>query len=322
MKETALVLVNPAAGSGAGRRVREKLERLLQGRLSEYKGQLDLAFTDPAGPVQQARESASHYSRIIAVGGDGTASQIIRGIVESGSRTSFGLLPLGTGNDLARVLGTFPPMLRESEKGLAAALHSCLTGKILSMDLLEMEGAGVFINYAGYGLDAAVLTDYLAGQKGGKLSFLRGSRSLRFLFYGYLFLRHLFYRLPPGLEIHLEGNDPLTNGAIPPCMALIIGNIPYYAGGFTLHTGADPADGLFEVILIRGALDAFRVLLARFAPLQLMIKGLCRAQTNRLTWSAPPGIPFQLDGELHPSPLPPSGTIKVAGQISVLVPSS
>jgi len=280
-----------------------------------------VALTDPGGLVSQAREASHHYSRIIAVGGDGTASQIIRGIAESGGETAFGLLPLGTGNDLARMLRTFPPILPETKRGLAAALHSLMKGEVRRIDLLEMEGIGSLINYVGLGLDGAVLDEYLKLREGRLFRLVHPGRSVRFLLYAFCLFRRLFYRLPPGLEIH-AGREKRTilSGKADSLQGVIIGNIPYYAGGFVLHPDSDPTDGLFEITLIRGPLDIFRVLASRIHSFRRRSAGLRQIKTDRLTWSAPRGIPFQWDGERSPSPLPPSGTIKIAGQIPVLIP--
>lgn len=321
MEDRTLILINPAAGGGRGGRLPPLFESLRHhGPLAEG-GEIDVALTDPEGLVSQAREASHHYSRIIAVGGDGTASQIIRGIAEGGGKTAFGLLPLGTGNDLARMLGTFPPMLPETERDLAAALHSLIRGKVRRFDLLVMEGIGPFINYAGIGLDGAVLGTYLKLRKGRFFRLVHRSRSARFLLYAFCLSRRISYRLPPGLEIRAGREEmPIPSGKTGSLRGVILGNIPYYAGGFVLHPGSDPADGRFEVTLIRGPLDILRILTSRISPFRRRPTGLRQIKTDRLTWSAPPGIPFQWDGELHPAPLPPSGKVKITGRVKVLVP--
>ncbi len=321
MEDRTLILINPAAGGGRGGRLLSPFESICHHRPLAAGGGIDVALTDPGGLVSQAREASHHYSRIIAVGGDGTASQIIRGIAESGGETAFGLLPLGTGNDLARMLGTFPPILPETKRGLAAALHSLMKGEVRRIDLLEMEGIAPFINYAGIGLDGAVLEGYLDFQKKNLYRSFRQVRGARFLFYALFLCRHLSYRLPPGLEIRVGRDErPILSGKTNPLKGVILNNIPYYAGGFVLHPDSDPTDGLFEITLIRGPLDIFRVLASRIHSFRRRSAGLRQIKTDRLTWSAPRGIPFQWDGERSPSPLPPSGTIKIAGQIPVLIP--
>ena len=52
-----------------------------------------------------ARAAADGCDRLVAVGGDGTIQEVVNGILESGARLPLGIVPVGSGNDLARSLG-------------------------------------------------------------------------------------------------------------------------------------------------------------------------------------------------------------------------
>src|SRR6202158_6558155 len=96
-------IVNPAAGGGRS----AKLAGPALARLREKGLQVDvIASTAPGHAVQLAREAYEQgYRRFVAVGGDGTAHEILNGIfTPSGAtrRISLGLLPLGTGNSFLR----------------------------------------------------------------------------------------------------------------------------------------------------------------------------------------------------------------------------
>jgi YegS/Rv2252/BmrU family lipid kinase len=98
-----LVIVNPHAGGGrAGRTfngVRAVLERSL--------GPLDVAFSaKPDHCTGLARQAVvDGRSLVIAVGGDGTLSEVANGVLEAGGGAAVGYVGQGTGGDFARTLG-------------------------------------------------------------------------------------------------------------------------------------------------------------------------------------------------------------------------
>src|SRR6266481_6225873 len=96
-------IVNPAAGGGRS----AKLAGPALGRLREKGLNVDvIASTGPGHALQLAREAYSQgYRRFLAVGGDGTAHEILNGVLAGNpdaSRISLGFLPLGTGNSFLR----------------------------------------------------------------------------------------------------------------------------------------------------------------------------------------------------------------------------
>lgn len=58
---------------------------------------------EPAEGIGIARESARHFDVVVAVGGDGTANEVANGVI--GSQASMGVIPTGSGNDFAQMLG-------------------------------------------------------------------------------------------------------------------------------------------------------------------------------------------------------------------------
>src|SRR5216683_581779 len=96
-------IVNPAAGGGRS----AKLAGPALARLRERSMLVDVIESPgPGAAVQLAREAYMQgYRRFIAVGGDGTAHEILNGVFThagANARISLGFLPLGTGNSFLR----------------------------------------------------------------------------------------------------------------------------------------------------------------------------------------------------------------------------
>ena len=103
MNRPPLLLINPAAACGRG-------AARLRG-LAEPAGVTPVLTRDAADLTEQARRAAEEgRDRVIVAGGDGTVHHAIRAL--TGTDCALGLVPTGSGNDLARVLGLdFDPLL-------------------------------------------------------------------------------------------------------------------------------------------------------------------------------------------------------------------
>ena len=123
----AFFIINPNAGSNRGRGRWEALRAQLERRSIRA----DHAFTaSPGDGIALARKAAVTHERVVAVGGDGTASEVADGILCSGSETtSLGIVPFGTGNDFAVSVGLHTE---------AAAIESLLSGKTRTIDVIEV----------------------------------------------------------------------------------------------------------------------------------------------------------------------------------------
>lgn len=141
------ILVNPAAGRGrplkAAPGVRALLaEAGLEGQIVVSRGPGHLA--DAA-----ARAAADGCPWLIALGGDGTLSEVAGGLLDEGSgRTALAPVPAGTGNDFAKTAG-IPGDWRAAARRLAG------DGRRRTVDAGRLDGRW-FINGVGMGLDAAV----------------------------------------------------------------------------------------------------------------------------------------------------------------------
>jgi diacylglycerol kinase (ATP) len=190
------------------------------------------ASTAPGHAISLAREAYEQgYRRFIAVGGDGTAHEIVNGVfplaLERG-RISLGFLPLGTGNSFFRDF---------SEQGAEAAAEALLTGRTRAADLIRLTHAGgqlysLNLLSMGFTADVAVLTNRRF--KGlGQFGYLLG------VFTSLLRLR----RRPFPLRLDEESGWDRSR-----CLFLSFSNSKFTGGKMKIAPYADPSDGLIEVV--------------------------------------------------------------------------
>jgi len=151
MSEPFLAIVNPAAGGGrCGRLAKPALAKLRAAGLA-----LEVAETSQSGEAATlARDAYARGRRnFIAVGGDGTAHEIVNGLfpaASTGGRPTLGFLPLGTGNSFLRDF---------SDRGAAHAVEAILAGRRQACDVLRLEHASgqlFFTNLLSMGFTADV----------------------------------------------------------------------------------------------------------------------------------------------------------------------
>ena len=102
MKKKLLLIINPAAGRGAYR------NNFADAQLAFDRGgyETTLAFTAGRGDATQiAAEQAAAYDTVACIGGDGTLSEVLAGLMRVPSPPPVGYLPMGTANDVATTLG-------------------------------------------------------------------------------------------------------------------------------------------------------------------------------------------------------------------------
>ena len=225
------------------------------------------------GAGQAAQAVRDGVDLVIACGGDGTVTACADGV--AGSGVPLGILPLGTGNLLARNLGL--PL------DLDAALVTALTGTNRRLDTGSANGH-TFVVMAGIGFDAKMLGDSSEPLK----------RRLGWAAYVLSALRHLRDR-PVRVSLVADGGTPLRVRA----SAVIVGNVGWLQGGIRLLPDALPDDGTLNAVVLtaRGWAGwlrlAVRVLMRRESPGQMTW-----VQFRQLTIHADREQPWELDGEV------------------------
>jgi diacylglycerol kinase (ATP) len=219
-----VAILNPRAGLAAAR-ARAALERS-----AHWRG-LEVRLTTASGDARRfASEAAAAGAEIVlAIGGDGTANETAWGLL--GTSTALGLVPMGSGNGLARTLGV--PLKPD------AALAVLAEAVARAMDVGMVNGRP-FLNVAGAGFDAQVGLDFHEhGRRGGR----RGVFT-----YVWLAVRRIMkYRAESWV---LEAGGQKVEGR-----AYIVAfvNGRQYGGGAVLVPGARLDDGLFDIVVIEDA---------------------------------------------------------------------
>jgi diacylglycerol kinase (ATP) len=223
-----LVIVNPTAGGGRAAR----LIPWLRERLA-VRDDVELFVTRRPGDAEQrAVESGPGTERIVAVGGDGTVQEVLNGLLARGAATArLGVVPVGTGNDLARSLGL--PRDPSAAWRVAMGRSSRLTDVARARN-----GAGEarwFASAGGIGFDAQVAAA-MAARRGWQASRV-----------GYLLstLAELRRFENQPVRITLDGDEIRRD-----VLLVAIANGAYYGGGMRIAPAAQPDDGVLDVCVV------------------------------------------------------------------------
>lgn len=218
----ALCIVNPCAGRGRGIKVWQKIksqaEMLLPG--------LVVRFTSgPGHAALLAGEAAEHnQDMIIIIGGDGTVHEAVNGL--AGSRIPIGIIPAGTGNDLAKTLGI--------PRDICKALSIIKKGVRRSIDLGRVDGR-IFINMGGLGFDATV------AHRVNKQRLIKGKAA-----YFWAIIRTIIDYKAVKVQITLDGTTWEETVTL-----IAIGNGEYVGGGVRMFPQANLHDGLLDICVIK-----------------------------------------------------------------------
>src|SRR2546430_1540913 len=127
LSRRVLLIANPAAAAGRMARCWERLLAELSSRRIKADRQVTVR---PGHAVALAQAATRSYDVVVAVGGDGTVNEVASGILLAGETTAvLGVVPLGTGNDLAHLLGI---------RSMEDAINALVSGTGRAMDAIEV----------------------------------------------------------------------------------------------------------------------------------------------------------------------------------------
>jgi diacylglycerol kinase (ATP) len=269
------IIMNPNAGSA------EQIPALRQAVAP--CDDIVLHATSRAGQATALTVEAMHAGAelVVAAGGDGTIHEVVNGLATDFTRARLGIIPLGTGNDLARTLAIpLEPL---------GALRLLKTGRERSIDVVQIESVGRII----YGVNMAiggftgqmneVLTEELKANW-GPLAYLLGAA-----------------QVVPDLSTYTttvtwdeDDREELV------ALNIAVANGRTAAGGLRVAPTAALDDGLLDVVIVRytSLLDAAAIGAQFLAGTYLDSEDVLHRRVRRLHVASQPGMWFNVDGEL------------------------
>ena len=275
-KSKARVICNPQSRGGA----------YDPDEIRDHLDGLSVEWVQTKGP-DEVIEAAKQWREglLIVAGGDGTINDVVNGL----GRAAFpdgvilGILPSGTGNDLAATL-----CIPEDHD---LAKNIILQNRVRQLDVARVRSEGVgerfFINVATGGLGAEIsnANEGEFKKRWGKLSYLRASLEVA---------RDFDVR---ELTLYLDG-EPRDLRAV----NVVVANCRHAGGGWLAAPKANPEDGLLDVVVIEtlGMAELLKLAPASLAKSSYLDNEgvyFARAKEIRVE-TQPPGLEFTTDGEV------------------------
>jgi len=298
----AMLIINPAAGQ---RDVSAELRQVIA-YLQSQGWELTLRRTfGPGDATTYGREAvASGFDMAIAVGGDGTLGQVASGL--AGSNCILGVIPVGTGNVWARMLGLpqWSPLARTS---LLDAARVLVEGEVHAIDL-GRAGDRYFVLWAGIGFDAQVA---------------RGVEPHRDMRRRFGNLTYLVATIALGLGLRGTRATVVIDGRATRqrVFMVLVANAQLYGPAVRVAPQAQLDDGELDVYLFKGdnLLDVGRHTISVLMGRHLHDPKLALSRARRVEVRADRPLPVQLDGE--PVGHTPTVITVVPRALRVIVPS-
>jgi YegS/Rv2252/BmrU family lipid kinase len=281
VNEKFIAIVNPAAGGGRS----GKLAGTELAWLKEKGFCIDvIASTGPGHASQLAGEAYQQgYRRFLAVGGDGTAHEIINGIFtqeQAVDRVELGFLPLGTGNSFLRDF---------TKSGAECSLEALQTGRKRRVDLLRLRHAkGTIYSFnllsMGFTADVGAITNRVF-KPFGHLGYLLG------VFVKVLQLNRRGFKMRCNDDLEWDERR---------CLFLTFNNSKYTGGSMLIAPNADPSDGLIEYVRWGpiGRLGLVRMLPRLYDGTHIEHPLASRRAVKRVEFALDAPVDVMVDGEI------------------------
>ncbi len=280
MPQKIKLILNPICNHGRSLQGASDLRPLLAGHSAEWSG-----TEYPGHATELARRAGEEgHDLVLALGGDGTVHEVVNGLMQvpAGQRPTFGLIPLGSGNDFAHILGvpTDPSL----------ALRSALQGAAHPLDIASVQDQNgrleYFNNTIGIGFDAVV-----------NIYTRRITRIHGFMMY-FVALMQTIFRSFDAIDLHVETDRETWDLNT---LLLAVGNGPREGGGFLVTPEAKYDDGILNYVTIH---KISRLMMLRLVPevmkgthgrFKVVRMGTCR----KMSVSSKQPLYIHCDGEVY-----------------------
>ena len=267
-------ILNPLSGDGVCLEMWPIMEDCLQQEGVDYElireeGDLTAKIEELLGQLKTAKDKNEVV--IAGLGGDGTHHALINGIMAFREKhpdfqvPAYAIIPLGTGNNIAKSFG-LDPAFGNIKASIEQAVRIAVHGEDHRVDLGRIDGRW-FLDAFTVGIDAHIL----AGRNRDRAALINNTLAYR-LFKGYpLYLYNTFKSLwrchSVRAEIKIDGEDWYRGNFY----NLVINNTAIYAGELDLTDSAPADDGLLDAVVFSGSMDYLRryLLAHRYLPRQV-----------------------------------------------------
>lgn len=272
-----LFVINPVSGKGKKEAIPQMVEQSLFGLF-----ETEIVFTKrPKHAIELSENAASNgFYAVVAVGGDGSVNEVAQGLI--GTNTHLGILPVGSGNGLARHLKI--PLNPQQALDVLAKENS------IKIDAGEINNK-VFVGTAGIGFDAKVAERFWKLKKRGFSNYVK------------VIFREFNKFIPPVFTVTEEGQKSYNTKAF----VLSIANSSQYGNQAIIAPKANSSDGVLELCTIapfpgwKSPQIAFKLLTGC---LESSNYYQSRTITNakiigNFNWFHTDGEPFECNGEVN-----------------------
>ena len=310
-------LINPISGGGQGKIIHQFLPEIMES-MGFSGDDWKVEFTRYDGMKEQILGALSSTETLIAVGGDGTVSAVLSTMLASdfSNKVKIGLIPLGTGNDLARVLNLYKPFV---DQGLLFLVRRLLRASAVPFDIWKVNGKYALANYFSGGIDARIAHDFNQDRASGAIS--SSSVIANKLHYVRRFFADRDYCLKGGSLHYVDKSGTKVTVDLSGHRTVIVGNIPSFASGANPFFRSDMADGFLEVVDVPD-MPAFlcAIAIGNIPVLGHLYKKyfLKSKKVRSLEFSFEAGEFLQLDGEDVSGKLGNTISIEFASQVQML----
>jgi diacylglycerol kinase (ATP) len=292
------VVANPTSGRGKGAVLLPKVESQLRSLGVEHIIHVSRSAEDPERMARAAAQDGADI--VVALGGDGHIGACLNGVMASGSSAALAVIPAGTGNDFARLVGINP------KNPLAAVpfLGSPAVKRIDVARLTVPQGERYYANIAGAGFDSE------ANAYANRMRFLKGK--VRYAVAAFMLLPR-FKLARFGITVDGKQHDL-------PGMLVAVGNGRSYGGGMRVCPDAVVDDGLLDITIIGDVskMDFIRTFPKVFTGKHMAHPKVRRLQGKEISITAERTLQVFADGE-HAGTLPATFVI-VPKALGVVVP--
>ena len=221
MKKQIWFIINPISGV----RRKDDIPALIQNHLDLNQFDYSIQYTQYKGHAFELAKQAAekNIDVVCAVGGDGSVHEVGTGLI--GSNTKLAIIPIGSGNGLARHMHiplTVPKAIECINK-----MHDIQMDTVLVNDQ-------PFLGIGGYGLDAVIAKKFDEDKKRGFWTYVK------------LVFKEFFKYNPINISID-------TNGQVKkmPVVLCTIANTSEFGNGFVVSPKSDATDGKIELVLLK-----------------------------------------------------------------------